>query len=237
MSVDFNTTSSNSKDALERLIQIIKLLRTECPWDRQQTHQSLRGCLIEEAYETVEAIDKDDMDNLKEELGDVLLQVVFHGMLGEESKSFTITDIINDECEKMIRRHPHVFLKEGAKTIDKAIEKWENIKISERKEKKPGSIIEEVPKSFPALLRTYKIQKKAKPLNSEDRNIYVITSELEGRVKGLASLNKKDHDLNAEMIGNLLFQVVELAEALGIEPEGALRNKINDYAKEFGRFK
>ena len=119
------SVKNNEGDALKRLAQIVKILRAECPWDREQTHESLTKCMIEEAYEAVEAIQNRDADNLREELGDVLLQVVFHSGLAEEENSFSLTDVINDECEKMIRRHPHIFLEENAKTIDKALEKWE----------------------------------------------------------------------------------------------------------------
>lgn len=96
-------------EAIERIKEIVSILRRECPWDKKQTHETLRGCMIEEAYEVVEAIDNKDRDNLREELGDVLLQVVFHSNLSEENGNFDLTDVINDECEKMIRRHPHVF--------------------------------------------------------------------------------------------------------------------------------
>lgn len=102
-------TATDSREAIERLKEIIAILRKECPWDKKQTHDTLRGCMLEEAYEVVEAIENQDKDNLEEELGDVMLQVVFHSNLAEESGSFDLTSVINKECEKMIRRHPHVF--------------------------------------------------------------------------------------------------------------------------------
>lgn len=127
--------ASDSEKALKRLYEIIKILRVGCPWDKVQTHESLRPCMLEEAYESADAIDNHDMVNLKEELGDVLLQVVFHSILGEEEGAFELRDVINEECDKMIRRHPHVFLQENtnnkAKSIDKVLEKWENIKEQE----------------------------------------------------------------------------------------------------------
>ncbi|MDF2656741.1 MAG: nucleoside triphosphate pyrophosphohydrolase, partial [Bacillota bacterium] len=123
-----------AEEAVQRLVDIIELLRSEegCPWDRVQTHKSLRSCLLEEAYETADAIDKDDMDNLEEELGDVLLQVVFHANLGSEENRFDLRSIANRECEKMLRRHPHVFLNKNSESIDKVLEKWENVKRKER---------------------------------------------------------------------------------------------------------
>ena len=105
----FERKGENEKEAFERLYEIVKVLRVKCPWDSVQTHDSLRTCMIEEAYEAVDAIRKEDMTNLREELGDVLLQVVFHGILAEEEENFTLTDVINEECEKMLRRHPHIF--------------------------------------------------------------------------------------------------------------------------------
>ena len=128
--------AKNKETAIKRLADIIAILRVACPWDRVQTHDSLRAGMLEEAYEVVEAINHQDLDNLREELGDVLLQVVFHAHIEEENGKFDLTDVINDECEKMIRRHPHVFLEESennhAKSIDKVLEKWENIKVQER---------------------------------------------------------------------------------------------------------
>ena len=130
-------SGKDNKEAIERLAEIIALLRHECPWDKVQTHETLRKGMIEEAYEVVEAINNKDMANLREELGDVLLQVVFHADLAKEEGEFDLKDVINEECEKMIRRHPHVFLQEtqnnSTKSIDKVLEKWENIKVEEKR--------------------------------------------------------------------------------------------------------
>ena len=105
--------ATTREEAIARLCDIVALLRKECPWDRVQTHESLKTCMIEEAYEVCDAIDRQDYDNLREELGDVMLQVIFHSALEEEKGTFDITDVINDECEKMIRRHPHIFAEEN----------------------------------------------------------------------------------------------------------------------------
>lgn len=152
-------------EAIERIKEIISILRRECPWDKKQTHETLRGCMIEEAYEVVEAIDNKDRDNLREELGDVLLQVVFHSNLSEENGNFDLTDVINDECEKMIRRHPHVFLQEISnnhiKSIDKALEKWENIKEEEKKSTTKTQDLRGVPNALPALIRAAKSSEKS----------------------------------------------------------------------------
>ena len=124
-------SAENEANAIERLANIVRILRKECPWDKVQTHESLKRCMIEEAYESIDAIDNNDFINLREELGDVLLQVVFHADLAREESHFDLKDVINDECEKMIRRHPHIFSEETAKTVDKVVEKWENVKSKE----------------------------------------------------------------------------------------------------------
>ncbi|MCI7679879.1 MAG: hypothetical protein MSS48_06670, partial [Clostridiales bacterium] len=111
--------------ACRRLFEIVRILRRECPWDSVQTHESLRTCMIEEAYEAVDAVNKNDTANLKEELGDVMLQVVLNSVIAEDDGRFSAVDVINGECEKMIRRHPHIFKEDSLKTIDKVLEKWE----------------------------------------------------------------------------------------------------------------
>ena len=123
--------ADSEAEAFVRLSEIMKVLRHNCPWDMEQTHESLRPCIIEEAYEVAEAIDTNNKDNLREELGDVTLQVMFHTLLAEEDGTFTRADVLNEECEKMIRRHPHVFNDNNVKTVDKVLEKWENIKQKE----------------------------------------------------------------------------------------------------------
>jgi tetrapyrrole methylase family protein/MazG family protein len=119
--------AASAEEAIVRLDEILKILRVECPWDREQTHESIRTCMLEEAYEVVDAINNHDDANLREELGDVLLQVLFHSSLARESGRFELKDVINEECDKMIRRHPHVFLEENLKTIDKVLEKWDKL--------------------------------------------------------------------------------------------------------------
>ena len=126
-------TAKTDEEAVKRLVEIIGILRKECPWDKVQTHDSLIPCMIEEAYEAVDAIQKRDDVNLREELGDVMMQVVFHSLLAESEGHFTFKDVVNEECEKMIRRHPHIFAGGDAKTVDKVLEKWENIKCEEHR--------------------------------------------------------------------------------------------------------
>ncbi|HKK45229.1 MAG TPA: MazG family protein, partial [Balneolaceae bacterium] len=139
------------------LVEIVKILRKECPWDRKQTHESIKDNLIEEAYEAVEAIDNNDFKELEKELGDVLLHVVFHSRIADETDSFTIDDVIYSIQEKLIRRHPHVFGDVVAEDEQQVAENWESIKMKEGKE----SVLDGIPKHMPALIRAQRMQEKA----------------------------------------------------------------------------
>ena len=162
--------SSTEEDAFSRLAAVTRALRAPngCPWDRAQTHESLKRGMIEECYEVIEAIEKADMENLREELGDVLLQVVMHSVIAEETNAFSLRDVIEEESEKMIRRHPHIFGENLEKygvdevnNVDKVLDLWENVKRTEKKEKSQYASMEQIPRNLPALLRAEKIQKKA----------------------------------------------------------------------------
>ena len=230
----------DSKEAIERLAEIISLLRRECPWDRVQTHETLRKSMIEEAYEVVEAINNKDMPNLREELGDVLLQVVFHAKLAEESGKFDLKDLINEECEKMIRRHPHVFLQEtqnnSIKSIDKVLEKWENIKVKEKHEESCASRLERVPRALPALTRAFKVQKKAADIGFDWTEISAafdkVTEEQAELREQCAEETVSTQRIEEEM-GDLLFSCVNVARFLDIDPESALHYTIDKFMRRF----
>jgi len=236
MSEDLFQEGKTAEAAVARLVGIIKRLRGEggCPWDIAQTHESLKSCLVEEAYEVNEAIDNEDWDNLEEELGDVLLQVVFHGNLGEEKEKFDLRSIANRECEKMISRHPHVFSNNSIETIDTVLEKWENMKRKERK----GTLtdgLEHIPKSLPALRRSFKIQRKAAEVGFDwddvrdafDK-IHEETSEL------LEACSGTDVRKIHEELGDLLFAVVNVARFLKVDPEDALNSTSQKFIRRFG---
>lgn len=233
-------TAKDSREAIQRLSEIIGILRKECPWDKVQTHESLRPGMLEEAYEAVEAINNGDMENLREELGDVLLQVVFHAHIEEENQNFDLTDVINEECEKMIRRHPHVFLAESennpAKSIDKVLEKWENIKVQEKGTKDVTSRMEKVPKALPALTRAAKIQKKAAESGFDWDDISGAFAKVQEEYREVSECYTEDpSDLDAlkEEVGDLLFSVVNIARFLGIDPEAALHYTNNKFIRRF----
>jgi XTP/dITP diphosphohydrolase len=143
--------------SFDQLVEIVKILRKECPWDKKQTHESLKDHLIEESYEAIEAIDTKDFEELKQELGDVLLQVVFHSIMADETDHFDIGNVILSIQEKLIRRHPHVFGDTKADSEQQVAENWENIKLKEGKE----SVLEGIPKKLPALIRSQRMQEKA----------------------------------------------------------------------------
>ena len=231
--------AKTDQEALMRLKEIITILRKECPWDRVQTHKTLTTGMVEEAYEVVEAINKEDMDNLEEELGDVMLQVVFHANLAEEEGTFELKSLINRECEKMIRRHPHVFLKErtnnNIKTIDNVLEKWENIKASEKVGKTTSNIMSDVPLALPALTRAAKVQKKAAEVGFDWDNIsYAMDKVKEETSELIEAYNDNFEDSRViEELGDLLFSVVNVARFLKVNPEEALRFTTDKFIRRF----
>ena len=230
----------DKKEALERLTEIVGILRQECPWDKVQTHESLIPGMLEESYEVVEAINNKDKENLREELGDVLLQVVFHALIEEENENFCITDVMNDECEKMIRRHPHVFLEETAnnngKSIDKVLEKWENIKVQEKGDKSYTSPMQRVPKALPALMRAYKVQKKAAKAGFDWEDASGAFDKIREEYAELSECfeeNPEDQEILTDEMGDLLFSCVNLSRFLGVDPERALYHTIDKFIRRF----
>lgn len=206
------------------LEQIIERLRGEngCDWDKKQTHETLKKCLIEECYELVQAIENDDIDEMIEELGDILLQVVFHSQIGKESGYFDFKEVINGICNKLINRHPHIF-KNKKIDMDRFEEIWEDIKKEEKNESKVSESLNRIPTHLPALLKSEKIQKKAKLVgfdwdNSEDI-IKKIHEELKEMLDEVESMNIK---YIKEELGDLIFSIVNLSRFFSIDPEEAL---------------
>ena len=204
---------------IQRLREIVAQLRAPggCPWDQEQTHQSLAKCLIEEASETLEAIDNKDYPLMEEELGDLLLQVVFHALLAEESSQFDLEDVARGVNQKLIRRHPHVFGNENdrMKTAEEVIDRWESIKALEKKEKglpeNTFSLFKDLPPRLPALLFAYDIYKRVRKAGLERDGDWE---------QDIAS---KSNDLTHEEAGKRLFEIVGACREAGIDPESALR--------------
>lgn len=228
------TDGNTNEEAISRLVEIVRILRKECPWDRVQTHETLRKSMLEESYEVIDAINRGDMVNLREELGDVLLQVVFHGLLAEESESFKLKDVINDECNKMIHRHPHVFSEESIKGIDKLLEKWENIKSQEHGEQSVTDRLKDVPIALPALLRSEKVQSRAAKIGFEWKDVSGALDKLEEEIAELREAQQnQDDDAIFEEFGDLLFSMVNVSRFLKINPEESLNGCTAKFIKRF----
>lgn len=226
--------ASSESEAFLRLRDLVELLRAECPWDREQDHKSLRPCFIEEAYEVAEAIDNEDSENLKEELGDVLLQILFHASLGEESGAFGLTDLINGICEKMIRRHPHVFSDGDSKTVDKVLDKWENIKREEHSDASHSERLAAVPRALPALIRSRKVQEKAARIGFDWATADGAFDKLSEEMTELSeACRSMDRAHAAEELGDVLFSVVNVSRFMKVNPEAALEAATDKFIRRF----
>ncbi len=224
----------NPGKAIERLYKIVSILRLECPWDKVQTHETLTKCMIEEAYEAVDAINKEDTANMREELGDVLLQVVFHSNLADEEKKFTFTDVINEECEKMIRRHPHVFGEVNVDSVSGVLENWENIKRKEHKETNYTQRLKDVPDALPALIRSAKVQKRAADVGFDWDDIEApIEKVKEEYGEFIDAYRNESHERAEEELGDLLFAIVNVSRFAKIDAEEALRKASDKFTKRF----
>jgi MazG family protein len=223
------------------LVEIVKRVRKECPWDREQTNESIKAATIEEAYEVVEAIEKKDYDNLKSELGDLLLHVVFHTIIASETDNFSIDDVIESIKSKLIRRHPHVFGDATVSGSDEVKKNWEEIKLREGRK----SILDGVPEILPALQRAHRLQEKAAKVGfdwekKEDvwkKVIEEIEEMHEVELKKSASTDKNSEEKLYEFleneVGDVFFALVNYARFLGINPENALRRTNSKFIARF----
>ncbi|MCX5749652.1 MAG: nucleoside triphosphate pyrophosphohydrolase [Candidatus Saganbacteria bacterium] len=220
------------------LIKIIDKLRGKngCPWDKKQTHRSLKPYVIEEAYEMLQAIDKKDDKKLCDELGDLLLQVILHSRIAKERKAFSVEDVIKGINEKMTRRHPHVFAKRKVSGVDEVWKNWEEIKSDEAEYR---SILDSIPKALPALYRAEKAQKKAARVGfdwDEIAGAWDKVREEMGEIKELLRKDSKTKALKsrlAEEIGDLLFAVVNVSRKTGINAEEALHDAVVKFSGRF----
>ncbi|MGC8868118.1 MAG: nucleoside triphosphate pyrophosphohydrolase [Sulfurihydrogenibium sp.] len=210
----------------QKLVDLVAKLRVECPWDREQTNQSIKKNLIEEAYELLEAIEENDNEKMIEELGDLLLQVVFHSQIKKDEGSFDINTVIEKLIEKLIRRHPHVFRNSNVKTQEEVLKQWDEIK---RKEKE--SIFDGIPKRMPALMRAVKVQNRAAKVGFEWENIDQVWKKVEeelNELKEAKTQQEKVHEL-----GDLLIAVTNLARFMKVDPEEALHLSVDRMIKRF----
>ncbi|MDP3787467.1 MAG: nucleoside triphosphate pyrophosphohydrolase [Candidatus Omnitrophota bacterium] len=227
-----------SAKSFTKLVKVMEKLRSRggCPWDRAQTHSSLKKHLIEEAYEVCEAIDSKDPERLKDELGDFLFQVVFHAQVAKERGAFDIKDVIRASYKKMLRRHPHVFGKHKAKSPEDAYKRWQEKKGQEKNYRSRKSLLDGVPKTLPALLKAQKISKRAASAGFDwpdvEFAVNKVHEELEEVKEELKSKNKRRL---AEEIGDLLFVITIVARFGGVDAEDALHSATKKFARRFGK--
>lgn len=226
--MDFNI---NKKLTFEDLVEIMRILRGDrgCPWDKEQTHESIKKYLVEETYEVLDAIDEKNMHKLCEELGDLLLQITFHARIAEEEGRFNINDVIREIIEKMVRRHPHVFGSASAQTPEQVLTKWEEIKDVETDKPRP---ILDVPKNFPALYRAQKLQQKAARVGFDWPDITGAWDKLKEELKELKDAEAEGIGIKEEL-GDVLFAVVNLARFLGVDAEEALQDTNRKFIQRF----
>ena len=218
------------KRDIEQFVNIVRRLRHDCPWDREQTHQSIRHSLIEETYEVVEALDENNLDELKKELGDLLLHVIMHATIAEQAREFTLKEVVNGISEKLIRRHPHVFGTTEVKNVDEVRHNWEKLKMSEGR----TSVLDGVPKGMPALQRALRVQERAAKVGFEWKNpndAHEKITEEKGELR--RSLRGKNRKRKEEEFGDYLFALVNYARFYGINPENALRATNEKFVRRF----
>ena len=216
------------------LAKIVEILRAPggCPWDREQTHESIRGDLIEETYEVIEAIDKNDSALLREELGDLLLQIAMHAEMEREAGNFTFEDVASDVCQKMIHRHPHVFADVKADTTDQVLSNWEVIKSEEKQRVSITDKLNAIPRLFPALMRAQKVGKKASVMDFPDAQSVCAKVE-EELAEVRAAMLAGDEEQIAEEMGDLLLTVTSLARKLHVNAEFALTAATDKFIARF----
>ena len=226
---------SNKKgEGLNKLVEIMNTLRGKdgCPWDKEQTLESLKQYMLEETYEVFEALDKNDIEEHKEELGDVLLQIVFQARLRDEKNEFDIEDVISTICEKLVRRHPHIFGDVKVKDSKEVMSNWMKIKKTEKKEYK--SALDGVPKALPGLIKSYRLQEKASRVGFDWPDVSGVKQKIKEELSELeeAVKSNKTEDIEHEL-GDVLFAIVNYARFLNIQPESALQKCNNRFVNRF----
>ncbi len=217
-------------EKFEKLVDVMKRLRVECPWDKEQTHDSIKAATLEEAHELVEAIDEKDFSEMRGELGDLLLHIVFHSQMASETSKFDIDDVIDGITEKLIRRHPHVFGDTKVKDNDEIMYNWEKIKLEEGRK----SVLDGVPKTLPQLHRSFRIQEKASKVGFDWDKKEKVWEKVKEEVEEFEEIsNTNNEEKTEEEFGDLLFSLVNYCRFIGINPENALRTTNEKFIKRF----
>ena len=233
--LDLIVEKFDGKYTLEQFLDIMRMLRAPngCPWDREQTHSSIRNNFLEETYEVIDAIDRDSTEDMREELGDVLMQVVFHSIIAEEENRFDFSDVVDEVSKKLVFRHPHVFGDVTAETSEKVLDNWEKLKRTEKSQSTYTDTLKSVPLAFPALMRAQKLQKRAAKAGITEDN------SLEEIKKQTAKLNEVfdayDKEKATEIIGDMLFAVAAAARLLKVDCEEALQKSSDKYVDVFSK--
>lgn len=235
MAVDFPFKEKYDFDDLVRIMQFLRG-PGGCPWDAEQTHQSLRKNLIEETYEAVEAIDAQNPAMLREELGDVLLQVVYHSAIEEEVGSFSASGVCDEVCRKLIRRHPHIFGEAKADTTEEVLANWEAVKRQEKGQKTASETLESVPKVLPGLMRAEKIQQRAARAGMDYDSLTEALADLKSEIDELErALKEQTPEEQRLELGDILFSAVNVSRFLSVDPEEALGLSCQKFIRRFTR--
>lgn len=220
----------NKAKAFVRLVEIMDRLREECPWDKKQTIDSLRYLTIEEMYELSDAILDKNMDEIKKELGDLMLHIVFYSRIASEKKHFDITDVLNSISDKLIHRHPHIYGDVVANDVKQVKENWEKLKLKEGK----NSVLEGVPKSLPAIVKAYRIQEKVRGIGFDWENKNQVWDKVQEEIKEFQNEEKKNNaEKMEEEFGDVLFSLVNYSRFVNINPEDALEKTNKKFIRRF----
>jgi XTP/dITP diphosphohydrolase len=226
----FMNLRAKQLEAFDRLLTIMDELREKCPWDKKQTIQTLRHLTIEETYELGDAILDNDLQEVKKELGDLLLHIVFYAKIGSESQTFDIADVANEICDKLIHRHPHIYSDVEVKDEEEVKQNWEKLKLKEGKK----SVLEGVPKSLPALVKASRIQDKVKGVGFDWEEPHQVWDKVQEELSELqVEVSKGDHDKIEGEFGDVLFSMINYARFLNINPEDALERTNKKFIKRF----
>lgn len=224
------TTREQQLKAFDRLLSIMDELRDQCPWDRKQTMETLRHLTIEETYELGDAILDNDLEEVKKELGDVLLHIVFYAKIGSEKNAFDIADVANSICDKLIDRHPHIYGDVDVANEEEVKQNWEKLKLKEGKE----SVLEGVPRSLPALVKASRIQDKVAGVGFDWEEPQQVFEKVKEELEELQhEVNIQDQDLIEAEFGDVLFSMINYARFLKVNPENALERTNKKFIKRF----
>lgn len=224
------TNRTEQLEAFDRLLTIMDELRTQCPWDKKQTMETLRPLTIEETYELADAILDQNLDDVKGELGDLLLHIVFYAKIGSETNAFDIADVLNGICEKLIHRHPHIYGDISVENEEEVKQNWEKIKLKEGK----TSVLQGVPKSLPALVKATRIQEKVAGVGFDWETPQQVFEKVEEELEEFnAEVKAKDPDAIESEFGDVLFSLINYARFLNINPENALERTNKKFIKRF----